>query len=39
MVTPRPDSGEKWNYRRAPVQRIHDAVREMIRKRASGGLF
>jgi len=35
MVVPHVDKGEKWDYRRAPTQRIHDALREMVRRRAS----
>jgi tetratricopeptide (TPR) repeat protein len=37
MVVPGVPKDEKWNYRRRPVDRIGDAVREMIRSRVSGG--
>jgi glutathione synthase/RimK-type ligase-like ATP-grasp enzyme len=37
MVVPGAPQEEKWNYRRRPVERIRDAVREMIRERVSGG--
>ena len=33
MAVPTPDPGEKWDFRRRPVRRIQDAVREMIRSR------
>jgi len=34
MAAPSPEKGEKWDYRRPAVKRIHDAVREMILTRA-----
>ncbi len=34
MAAPAPEPGEKWDYRRPAVQRIHDAVRKMILTRA-----
>jgi tetratricopeptide (TPR) repeat protein len=34
MAVPHPAEGEKWEYRRAPVLRIHAAVRQMILQRA-----
>jgi len=30
MIVPEPEDGERWAYRRAPVQRIYDAVRTML---------
>jgi excinuclease UvrABC nuclease subunit len=36
MVVPDPGRGEKWDYRRRAVQEIHDAVRQMVRRRATG---
>jgi len=37
MVTPLPDKGEKWDYRRAPVQKIRAAVQEMFLAKAKAG--
>jgi tetratricopeptide (TPR) repeat protein len=37
MVVPGVAREGMWNYRRHPVERIRDAVREMIRARISGG--
>jgi glutathione synthase/RimK-type ligase-like ATP-grasp enzyme len=37
MVVPGVPKEEKWNYRRRPVERIRDAVREMVRACFSGG--
>jgi len=34
MAVPLPDKGDIWDYRRRPVQRIHDAARAMILARA-----
>ncbi len=34
MAIPLPNADEKWDYRRAPVLRLHQAVREMILTRA-----
>jgi tetratricopeptide (TPR) repeat protein len=36
MVVPDPGPGDKWDYRRRAVQQIHDAVRHMVRRRATG---
>jgi len=33
MNIPTPDQEEKWNYRRAPVQKLFDAVTSMLRAR------
>lgn len=33
MVIAPPDAGEKWAYRRAPVQKVFDAVTDMLRSR------
>lgn len=39
MIVPEPDDDDRWRYRRAPVQHIYDAVREMVATsaRSSGG--
>ncbi len=34
MTVPMPDADPRWDYRRAPVQAIFTAVREMLRTRA-----
>jgi hypothetical protein len=34
MVVEQPCDDERWDYRRAAVQRIHDAVRNLLLKRA-----
>ena len=34
MVIPTPDHGEKWFYRRGPVEKIQTAVHDMILSRA-----
>ena len=34
MVVPPPAADERWNYRRAPVQRILQAIRALLRDRA-----
>jgi hypothetical protein len=36
MCAPTPERGEKWAFRAPAVQRIHEAVREMIFARARG---
>lgn len=36
MYVPHPGPDEIWNYRRAPVQRIMDAVRQLMLRRAAG---
>ena len=35
MVIVQPDDDERWTYRKAPVQRVIDAVRRMLIERAS----
>jgi glutathione synthase/RimK-type ligase-like ATP-grasp enzyme len=34
MVVPLPDEDERWNYRRAPIARIYEAVRTMLQTAA-----
>ncbi|HEY1729870.1 MAG TPA: tetratricopeptide repeat protein [Candidatus Baltobacteraceae bacterium] len=34
MIVPEPEDDERWRYRLPPVQRIYDAVRSMLVKRA-----
>ncbi len=34
MAVPTPDKDEKWSFRRAPVQRLHEAVRSMLYAKA-----
>jgi len=34
MTAPHPPPGEIWDYRRAPVRRVQDAVRKLIAERA-----
>ncbi len=34
MIVPPPPPDERWSYRRAPVERIHAAVRTMLHERA-----
>jgi len=34
MIVPPPPPDERWAYRRAPVERIHAAVRTMLHERA-----
>ena len=38
MSVPTPEKGEKWDFRRPAVQRIQDAVHEMILARAKGAV-
>ncbi|HTA17558.1 MAG TPA: hypothetical protein VK786_07420, partial [bacterium] len=33
MVIAAPDADEKWDYRRAPVQKVFDAVTAMLKSR------
>jgi hypothetical protein len=37
MVVPEPEAGAQWDYRRAPVRRIADALRAMLVTRALAG--
>ena len=34
MMAPRPEPGEQWDYRREPVERVYNAVRDMLLRRA-----
>ena len=35
-VVPAPDEDTRWDYKRAPVERIYDAVRTMLLETARG---
>ena len=37
MVVEQPDADERWDYRRAAVERIHAAVRRMLLASAAAG--
>jgi hypothetical protein len=37
MVVPLPGEDERWDYRRAPVERIYSAVRDMFQRTAATG--
>jgi hypothetical protein len=36
MVVNPPDADPRWHYRRAPIERVLDAARRMLRRRAQG---